>query len=223
MFDFFRKPVFLIILVAALIIAGFWAYFSNRSSQSSTSTSSNNSTTATTTSTTETISNLTNIDPKTLTDVINAQLTLADAKATETDKKLQLSAIEVVLPGSLVQGAGDTYYIYSSTSDTANNWVIAISNTDNKFVRSKTVKADYMGNVTAINRTYLKTSYVSAIQIAEKNGGKDYRQGNTMTSVKLTLKNSDPKGWLYWVVEYSTQTSQKQFKIDASTSAIVTE
>lgn len=224
MFEFFRKPVFLIILAAALIIAGLWAYFSNRTSQSSTQNSSSSSTaTTTTTPTTENISNLTNIDPKTLTDTINTQLTLADAKAAEVDKKLQLCAIEVVLPGNLVQGSGDTYYIYSSTSDTVNNWVIAISNSDNKFVRSKTVKADYMGSVTAINRTYLKSSYVSAIQIAEQNGGKDYRQGNTLTSAKLTLKNSDPKGWLYWVVEYNTQTSQKQFQIDASTSAIVTQ
>ncbi|MCX6810773.1 MAG: hypothetical protein NTY30_03540 [Candidatus Berkelbacteria bacterium] len=223
MFDFFRKPIFLIILAAALITAGVWAYFSNKSSQQSTATTTSQQTTSSTTVTTPTISNLTNIDPKNLTDTINAQLSLADTQAAAVDKKLQLSAIEVDLPGTLDQGSGSTYYIYSTTSDTVNNWVIAISNSDNKYVRSKTVKADYMGNVTTINRSFLKTSYVVAIQIAEKNGGKDYRQGNTLTAAKLTLKNSGANNWLYWTVEYDTASSQKQFQIDASTSAIVTQ
>ena len=137
--DFFRKPIFLIILAAALIAAGVWAYISNRGSQT---TSTTTTTTTTTSTTTETISNLTNADASTLADGIAAQLALADAKAAEVDKKLQLAAIEVDLPATMDQNSGSTYYIYTSTSDTLNNWVIAISNSDNKFVRSRTVKAD---------------------------------------------------------------------------------
>ncbi len=216
--DFFRKPIFLIILAAALIAAGVWAYISNRGSQT---TSTTTTTTTTTSTTTETISNLTNADASTLADGIAAQLALADAKAAEVDKKLQLAAIEVDLPATMDQNSGSTYYIYTSTSDTLNNWVIAISNSDNKFVRSRTVKADYMGSLTSINRSFVKNNFVAALQIAEKNAGKDFRQGNTITGVKLTLKNADPKGWLYWFVDYSTSTNQKEIQIDASTGAVV--
>ncbi|MEI6144678.1 MAG: hypothetical protein WCP91_03725 [Candidatus Berkelbacteria bacterium] len=225
MFDFFRKPIFLIIMAAALIVAGIWAYVSNRKSQTAATTTSTTSTTATTTTTDTTadISNLTNIDPAVVNDAINAQLTLADAKAAEVDKKLVLSAIEVDLPGALERGSGISYYIYTTTGDKNNNWVIGISNADSKFVRSWTSKADYMTGVTAINRSNLKKNYVAAIQSAEKGEGKIFREAGTLTAAKLILKNADPNNWLYWFVEYDASANQKQFKVDASTGALVTD
>lgn len=221
MFDFFRKPIFLIIIAAALIIAGIWAYVSNRNSQQ-TAQQAASQTSVSSTSSSSTISNLTNVDPTTLTEEINAQLTLADAKAAEVDKKLVLAAIEVELPATMDRGSGYTYYVYTTTNDKVNNWVIAISNSDNKFVRSRTVKDDFMSGVTPINRSFLKTSYVTALQIVEKNGGKDYRESNTLSAVKLILKNSDPKSWLFWFVDYSTSSSQKEFQIDASNGTLAT-
>jgi len=216
--DFFKKPVFLIILAIALIVAGIWAYISNLRSKNAVNTA---PTTSETTDGGLDISNLTNLDSKTLADSINNQLALADSKAAEVDKKLQLSAIEVDLPASLAKSSGETYFVYSTPNDNVDNWVISISNSANSFVRSWTVKDDYLGNVTVINRDYLKNNYVAAIQIAEKNGGKDYRQKNTLTGMKLILKNGEPKSWLYWFVTYSSNSEAKQFQIDASTVALV--
>lgn len=220
MFDFLRKPVFLIILAAALIIAGIWAYISNRNSQKAAEQTASQSV-ADTSPVTPTISNLTNIDSATVTEEVNAQLSLADAKAAEVDKKLLLSAIEVELPATMDHGSGYTYYIYATPNDKVNNWVIAISNSDNKFVRSRTMKEDFMTDISPINRSFLKTNYVAAIQVAEKNEGKTYREANTLTSVKLVLKNSGTKGWLYWFVDYISLSNQKEFQIDASNGAFV--
>lgn len=223
MLDFIRKPVFLIILAAALIAGAVWAYLANRSNQQSQQkaqeTASQNTSTSTTTAT---ISNLTNAAPETLTDSITTQLALADTKAAEVDKKLLLSAIEVDLPGTIEKSSGSTFYVYSSPNDKVNNWVIAISNADNKFVRSRTAKDDYMGNVTAINRSFLKTNFVAALQAAEKSGGQSFREANTLTEAKLTLKNANPNNWLYWFVDYVSKADQKEFQIDASTGALIT-
>ena len=220
--DFIRKPVFLIILAAALIAGGIWAYLANRSNQQAQQKAQEAaSQSASTAKTAAELTNLTNVAPETLTDSITAQLALADSKAAEVDKKLQLTAIEVDLPGTIEKNSGSTYYIYSTPNDKVNNWVIAISNADNKFVRSRTVKDDYMGSVTTINRSFLKTNFVAALQIAEKNGGQTFRQANTLAELKLTLKNAAPKNWLYWFVDYISKADQKEFQIDASSSALI--
>jgi len=218
--DFFRKPIFVIILALALIVAGVWAYISNSNKEKEQTAKQEESAEELAT---DKISNLTNIDSASLTESLESQLGIADGKAAEADSKLQLGAIEIVLPGTLEVNSGSSYYIYTSASDTIYNWVISISNSDNRFVRSKTVKSDYVGNVSKINRTYLKNNYVAALQIAEKNGGKEFREANTTSEVRLTLKNASTKSWLYWFVKYVSSSEIKEYQIDASTGALVTE
>jgi hypothetical protein len=218
--DFFRKPIFIIILALALIVAGVWAYVSNSNKQKEQTEKQEETTEELSTGK---ISNLTNIEPTALSENVDSQLSIADGKAAEADSKLQLGAIEVILPETLDVNSGDSYYIYTSVSDTIYNWVISVSNSDNRFVRSKTVKSDYIGNVSKINRTYLKNNYVTALQIAEKNGGKEFRESNTISEVRLTLKNTSTKLWLYWFVKYVSSSEIKEYQIDASTGALATE
>ncbi len=220
MFDFLKKPVFLIILAVALIIGGIWAYASNRNKEKAAQQVAEE---AQKTAEEVKISNLTNIDAATLDADIKNQLSTADSKAAETDKKNVLIAVEVRLPQSLASSSGDTSYIYSSMSDKTNNWIVTLSNTSNNFLRAKVPKEDYIGDLKPVNRSYWKINYIAALQVAEKNGGLDFRNANEISEIKLLLKNSDPKNWLYWFVSYSGKNNIKQFQIDASTGSLIVQ
>lgn len=221
MFEFVRKPIFLLIVGAALVIAAIWAWSSNRSSTTNNQTVQQQQNQATEASA-DKISNLTNVDASTISESVTAQLVIADQKAGEVDKKLQLSAVQVILNADLKPGSGTTYYVYTTPNDKVNNWIIAMSNSDNTFVRSRTPKADYIGDLTPINRSFIKLNYAAALQAAEKDGGLSSRQAHIPTSVRITLKNSDPKSWLYWFVEYVSDQDTKQFEIDANTGVAAT-
>lgn len=220
MFEFLRKPVFLIILAAALIIGGVWAYIANRNNAKKAEQQAQQQAEQ---AQQAQISNLTNIAATTLNDSIASQLAIADEKAAAVDKKNVLIAVEVHLLGDLATNSGDTSYVYSSTSDKVNNWLITISNSSNNFLRARTPKEDYLGDLKPVNRSYWKVNYVSALQTAEKAGGLDFRNANDVSEVKLTLKNADPKGFLYWFVSYTAKNNAKQYQLDASTGAIVTQ
>lgn len=212
--SFFRKPIFYVFLLLALVFAGVWIYYSSKNKTAET-------TTGTTETKTETISNLTNVTASDYTSLITDQISIADAKAAEADKKNQLIGVEIRLPQSLGKSSGDTTYIYSSTSDTVNNWLITLSNSTNNFIRAKTPKADYFNGAVAINRTYWKLSYIEALQAAEKNGGMSFRAANTLSGMKLTLKNGDPNNYLYWYVEYDSDDNFQIIQIDADKGTIV--
>jgi len=217
--DFFKKPIFIIILAVALIVAGVWAYISDRNFQKAAEQEAAKVEEAADTA--PIISNLTNIDPTTLDSGIAEQITIADGKASEFDKRFQLAAVEIRLESSLDVGGGDSTYAYTSTSDKVNNWLVTVSNSSGKFVRSRTPKEDYLGDLTAINRSFWKINYPNALQIAEKNGGLDFRNSNEIFEVRLTLKNGEPKGWLYWFVNYFGKSNVKEIQIDAGNGSIV--
>lgn len=219
MFEFLKKPVFLIILATALIIGGIWAFVSNRNREKVIEQVAQEAQKA---AEEVKISNLTNIEAKSLDESITSQLATADEKAGATDKRNVLIAIEVHLLGDLATTSGDTSYVYSSTADKTNNWLITISNGSGNFLRARVPKEDYLGDLKPVNRSYWKINYITALQTAEKNGGLDFRNANDISEVKLTLKNADPKNWLYWFVNYMAKNNLKQFQIDASTGAVVT-
>ena len=224
MADFFKKPVFAAILLIALIVGGIWAYVSYHQSvnQKAEDTKKAEEQNLATSEAEKTLNNLATVDPTKLADQITNQLQVADSKAIEADKRSLLSAVEIRLPKEMTVGSGTTVYGYSSTADKINNWVITFSNDSNTFVRAKIPKEDYFGALTAINRDYWKLSYAHALQIAEKNGGLDFREINEITGVGLVLKNGDPNNWLYWFVTYETSSNFKQFQIDANTGKLVT-
>lgn len=222
MFDFLKKPVFIIIFLVAIVVAGIWAYVSNRNQNKAEEKAAEEQ--STNDSQAETlVADLTNIDAGELNDSIKSQAETADSNATSADNRNRLIAIDIQLPKSLAQGSGTANYVYSSTADRIYNWVISISNSSEAFVRSKVYKNDYLGELTAINRDFLKLNYVQALQIAEKNGGLDFRNYYDISSVRLVLKNGDPKGWLYWYVTYTATGQVKSIQIDANTGAIITD
>lgn len=221
MLDFFKKPIFLIIIVAAIIVAGIWAYISNRSQEKATEEKVAEEQAKVDSQIQPLAADLTNIDIGEVTDSIKSQADIADSNATSADSRNQLAAIDIQLPKSLAQGSGTTNYIYTSSADRIYNWVISISNASEAFVRSKVYKNDYLGDLTAINRDFWKINYVQALQIAEKNGGLDFRNHYDVSSVRLVLKNGDPKGWLYWYVTYTATDQVKSIQIDANSAAIV--
>ena len=220
MLDFLKKPIFLIILAAALIAAGIWAYVSNRNKTKEAEQVAESRKQA---AEEVVISNLTNIDTTYLDADIKNQLTVADTKAAENNRKNQLVAVVVQLPGSLATASGDSGYVYSASSDKVNNWLITISNTSGSFLRALVPKEDYLGDLSAINRDFWKINYLAALQIAEKNGGLDFRNANEISDLKLTLKNGDPNGWLYWFVIYTAKSDVKQFQIDANSGSLVVQ
>jgi len=219
--DFLKKPIFLIIIAAAIIAAGIWAYVSNRSEEKAAEEKAAEEQAKVDPQTQPLTADLTNIDIGEVTDSIKSQTDIADSNATSVDSRNQLAAIDIQLPKSLAQGSGTTNYIYTSSADRIYNWVISISNASEAFVRSKVYKNDYLGDLTAINRDFWKINYVQALQIAEKNGGLDFRNYYDVSSVCLVLKKGDPKGWLYWYVTYTATGQVNSIQIDANSAAII--
>ncbi|MCX6812574.1 MAG: hypothetical protein NTW79_03055 [Candidatus Berkelbacteria bacterium] len=212
MLDFLKKPIFLVIIAVALIGGGLWYYFSNRASQQA----------ATEASKASTIANLTNASAATFDDAIKTELATADAQSVIVDKKATLCAVDVDLPQTLANGSGNSIFGYNLSVDKINNWTISISNTSGKFLRALVPKTDYLGTLSAINRSFWKINYVFALQIAEKNGGQDFRNLKTITDVDLTLKNGGPNSWLYWYVTYNAGADVKTVQIDANTGVVIT-
>jgi hypothetical protein len=52
-------------------------------------------------------------------------------------------------------------------------------------------------------------NYVEALQLAEANGGADFRTTNAGTRVTIFLSNRAPRGWLWWTVEYSAPSGEQ--------------
>jgi hypothetical protein len=80
-----------------------------------------------------------------------------------------------------------------------------------------------MGNLTTVNLKSWKLSYIEALKTAEKNGGQEWRSNNTLNQLRLTLKNSNPKGWLYWIVSYEGEGGGLTIQIDAYSGRFVPE
>lgn len=217
MTDIFKKPLFIIIVVVAILIAVGWTYYEKvvtdrqvAKEQQAVEEAAKN------------VANLTNIDPAEFDEFVKKEYAEANKKALEADKKNVLGAIVVELPGDLKPNSGNDRYAFTSPTNTTNNWVITFSQQTGNYLRSNIYKDDYLGNLQAIDTTLWKFNYVTALQIADKNGGSDWRANNTLKGVTLTLKHGLPNNWLLWTVEYTSTTgSTLDIKIDANSGKIV--
>jgi hypothetical protein len=68
--------------------------------------------------------------------------------------------------------------------------------------------------------TLWKSNYIAALQLADKNGGSDWRSKNTLQSITATLKESADLKKLYWTLEYKGSDSSYVAVIDATTLQI---
>lgn len=212
--DFFKKPVVIIIIVVAIVGALIWSYVSNLLAQ-------RRANQAAQQAATQTITDLTNVDPVNYDEPVKKEYALASAKAKEVSSNYKLGAVEVDLPASLALNSGNDRYIFVSDKDKINNWIITLSLETGNYIRSLIPKEDYMGNPQAIDTTLWKFNYVTALQIAEKEGGKTWRESNTLESVSLILKHTDPNNYLTWTVNYTSKGSSLFVKIDANSGKVL--
>jgi hypothetical protein len=216
MMDIFKKPAAIIIIAAAILIAVVWSYVDKRIQLNKEAATKKQAETAA-----QVITNLTNIDPRDYDSLVKDEYSSATTQALEADSKNVFSALVVELPGSLALNSGNDRFIFSSPSSPANNWTITFSELTGNSIRAIIPKDDYLGTLNPVNTNLWKFHYVTALQIAESNGGKEFRENNTLTGASLTLKHGDPNNWLSWTVEYDSATNKFVKQIDANSGKLI--
>ncbi|MEK9156144.1 MAG: hypothetical protein AAB360_02470 [Patescibacteria group bacterium] len=209
--DIFKRPAVIAIVIIAILAAVVWSYLDKRQENKKAAEQ-------TTTAEIQPITNLTNADPEDFSALLADELTLAGNKA---GGGWQVAALEVEIPAGLSVNSGTSRYVYTNESDTANNWAITFSQTSGNYIRALIPKEDYLGEIQPINTALWKFNYITALQLAEKNGGLVWREDNELVGVKLTLRHTPPKNWLLWTVEYAGKNGKLTKTIDANSGQII--
>lgn len=180
--------------------------------------------TPTATSTATTL-DLTNALPTSLDELITTNYNLAKQKVLDWHSDATIYVLTIKLPQSLELNNATETYTFGSATDAQSWWTISIAEKTGKIIRAIIPKEDYFGNsLKPMNTYFWKTNYLEAFQLAEKNGGKTFRDSNQDAEVTLTLSHSEPKGWLWWTVEYKTNTgSNLKIRINPFDRTIVDE
>lgn len=169
-------------------------------------------------------SNLTNVDPTAVDTVVQQNYNLAKVKAQEWKSDAVLVSLSVKLPSDLSVNASDETYVFGSATDTTNWWSFSISEKTSRYIRASIPKEDYLGaDVTPINISYWKMNYAKAFQLAEVNGGSAFRAINPSATVTTTLHQTQPRGWLWWDIEYKAGTNSLIIKVNPNTGDVVDE
>lgn len=134
-----------------------------------------------------------------------------------------LSGLVISFAPSLDYNSANEVYIFDSPDDTANHYTVSVSQATSNALRAVIPVADYQGVLKPINRTYWKASYIDALIIALNNGGRQFAANNTVTSVELILRRSDPNDYLQWIVKFNTKTISNTLtvKVDAEAKTVV--
>jgi len=149
------------------------------------------------------VNDLTTIDYSTINSMVMNNYTTAKQKATTWKGDAKLYNYTVKLPIDLSINNGTETFVFGSDSDKLNWWVLSVSESTNKSLRALIPKEDYLGNTLApINTSFWKTNYLQAFQKAEIYQGKTFREANANSEITINLSMGEPKGWLWWVVEY---------------------
>jgi hypothetical protein len=169
---------------------------------------------------------ITNLDPNSASDEIKANYQNAVSKATQWQSNSVLYSASAKISPSLDWQDTIEVYTFGSTSQPANWWTISISTRSKNYVRAIIPKEDYLGsNLQPVMLQYWKINYIEAFQIAEKNGGKEWREKQTNTNYQITatLAVGEPKNYLYWTVEYQDMmgSDKKTVQINAYNGEVV--
>jgi len=215
--DIFKRPIIVLFLFGAVVIAMLWSYFGNISEQKKTE----QQAAEYEEQTKEILVNLTTVDASDFDEFVRNEYAQARSKAEETDPANKLSAIQVILP-SLLISSGDTRYVFSSDQDQTNNWTITFSQESSNYIRAEIPKDDFMGELQPIDTSLWKFNYVTAIQIMEKAGAKEWRETNGLSSVEMILKQDNSNSLLLvWDVTYYSGSQSISKTIEASTGKII--
>ena len=204
----------IIIVVVAIVGALVWSYIANLIQQRKANQAAEQVAE-------QTITDLTNVDPVSYDEPTKKEYALAASKAKEVSSTYQFAALEVDLPGSLALNSGTDRYIFVSDKDKTNNWTIAMALDTGNYIRALIPKDDYMGNPQVMDTNLWKFNYVTALQLAEKNGGKTWRENNSLQSMALILKHTDPNNFLTWSITYQGESSSFFIKIDANSGKVL--
>ena len=204
-----RRRVIFVALAIIVVVGIGWAYYANKKA--------NQAKTAVKPTATV-VSNLTNLDPTDFDSAVKSEYALAISKASADYK---IATIEVNIDKNMAVDSINTRYIFSSPSDMINNWMITVAATTQNYIRALVPKDDYAGDIAPFDTGLWKYNYVTALQLAEKAGGLDWRNQNTLSGVKLTLKISGANSILTWTVEYDSQGQNKTVVLDATSGKVV--
>lgn len=114
-------------------------------------------------------------------------------------------------------------FIFGSPAE-AQYWYTYSINSEGKSIRSLVFKRDYIGeNISPVQENFWNKSYIEAINIAEENGGEDFRTKNQNAQINMVLSQSQPKNWLWWVVIYQGSDSDLKVRISANDGKVYDE
>lgn len=175
--------------------------------------------------TSEQKNDLTNVDPSSFSSEISANLETAKQKAAQWQGDAVLYSASAKITSSLDPEDVIEVYTFGTPAQASYWWTISISTRSKNYVRAIIPKEDYLGSsLVPVRAQFWKISYVEAFQVAEKNGGSDWRGKQTQDyQITATLAHGEPKGYLYWTVEYRNNlgTEKKAVQIDANSGEVI--
>ncbi len=165
---------------------------------------------------------LTNLDPSQFDTQLKQNLDLATEKAKKWRSDAVLVYVQVKLT-STTPGQGSETYVFDSPTLKDYHFAFTISQKSKNYIRAIIPTEDYLGSgLLPIESKYWKLNYVSALQLSEEEGGKEFREQNLDWEIELNLKRGEPQNWLYWFVEYKTEAGASlSVQINSNTGEVV--
>ncbi|MBI4185520.1 hypothetical protein HY524_00535 [Candidatus Berkelbacteria bacterium] len=201
---------FVALLLVSLTLSG--CSLGKKTSDTSTSSTTQNQSTSDTQqpSPTGDPNSLTGLLPSSINTKVTTNLNLATNAAHAWQSDAVLTYVSVELPATLAPDSGNEVYVFGSAADNTNWWTYSIAQDTGKFVRALIPREDYLGaTLDPVNTNYWNMNYVEALQLAESNGGADFRSKNASTRVTIFLSQRAPRGWLWWTVEYTAASGEQ--------------
>jgi len=223
-----KKTITIIISMVVLVVLVFnlVLFLSNRKKNQTTSQKATNTTTTVSntsketssqtqsqqgseTKTTTTEENITQMSPDLFSSDAQANLQLAQQKAAQWQEDAAFVALQIKLT-SLKPKQGVETYVFDSPTVSGYHFLVTISQQSQKYIRALVPVEDYLGaSLLPIDFKYWQLNYVEALQLAEKQGGSEFRKRHSDWMIELTLRREPPNNWLYWRIEYSSGAGDK--------------
>ncbi len=120
------------------------------------------------------------------------------------------------VPANLSPNSVVETFIFGSAKD-ADNWWTCSVDSKGKTLRAIIPKDDYLGsNLSPISEQYLKISYSEALKTADDKGGIVFKSQYPDNSEVLTMTQSAPNNWLWYVIEFKSTDKNQKIRISAN-------
>lgn len=155
------------------------------------------------------------VTSQTKTDLDKARVAAAGWKSDATWVALNFKEPADMNPKNLTQT-----FVFGSATD-IDNWFTYSIDTNGKFVRAVIPKSDFLGSaLQPIGEQYWKISYIEALQTADTNGGNAYKAKYPETETTITLNQTEPKNWVWYIIEYRSAIGNQKIRISANDGKI---